>query len=697
MPLLTRDPETLFNRVIALSVEPVTGVFFGEMTPALSIFPGPSHLASLLLSATRALADTALANVLPPQGVNASRWSAMMRDIASRRPYLWRNHRDAIDAGYFEPGVSAVISFPTGAGKSTIAELKVAVALQRGLKVLFLAPTLALVDQTARSLAKTFPNAEVQRERAEETLFDFDDEALPSISVMTPERCLAMLSFDSEVFTDVGLLIFDECHLMHPRDTDRSRRAIDAMLCILNFTALVADADLLLLSAMMANGGEIAAWLQELTGRHCLSLALTWKPTRQVRGCVVYSKAEIVGLNTQLVQVRRTVSNINPPTSLKQTLTAKPFGFICLHQTWQSQARRDYALLPLLDSQVLLSTGTRRGNRSWYLTPNGNKVAATLAAATGKSGLKTLVFVQTIPLADSASVAVVEALGDANVRLTPEEKQQYDAAVDEMGSPAHVYVSVDAAGVLQASCACHHGLLLPAERHLHESLFKRPDGINVLVATSTLAQGMNLPSEVVIIGGDSRFDDTSNRMEQLEAYELLNAAGRAGRAGEASNGFVLVVPSKVVDFDDTTSAIHNHWTSLRAIFSQSDQCLEIDDPMTGLLDQIHDMAAPSPTARYFIKRLPVDASAGDAPARALIGRSFAAFRARTRGDAAWLETRLAAALRLRASDPEVPDILSWQDRLAASQAFRCRLFATLGNCWQEGLAMMQRLPSGASG
>lgn len=104
---------------------------------------------------------------------------------------------------------------------------------------------------------------------------------------------------------------------------------------------------------------------------------------------------------------------------------------------------------------------------------------------------------------------------------------------------------------------------------------------------------MNLPSEVVIIGGDSRFDPGTDRMEQLEAHELLNAAGRAGRAGEGSYGFVLVVPSKVVDFNNETSAIHNHWADLQAIFAQSDQCLVIDDPMTPLLDQIHIAAAPT--------------------------------------------------------------------------------------------------------
>ena len=56
-------------------------------------------------------------------------------------------------------------------------------------------------------------------------------ELLPSISVLTPERCLAMLGYSPDVFTDVGLIVFDECHLLHPRDLDTSRRSIDAMLC----------------------------------------------------------------------------------------------------------------------------------------------------------------------------------------------------------------------------------------------------------------------------------------------------------------------------------------------------------------------------------------------------------------------------------------------------------------------------------
>lgn len=61
-------------------------------------------------------------------------------------------------------------------------------------------------------------------------------------------------------------------------------------------------------------------------------------------------------------------------------------------------------------------------------------------------------------------------------------------------------------GVVRTGAASHHSLLLREERELHESLFKRKDGLHALFVTSTLAQGMNLPSEVVIICGDSRFD-----------------------------------------------------------------------------------------------------------------------------------------------------------------------------------------------
>ena len=549
---------------------------------------------------------------------------------------------------------------------------------------MFLAPTLALVDQTSKALRKIFPQARVQRERDEESLLELEAEEIPAISVMTPERCLTLLSFSPGLFADVGLLVFDECHLLHPRDITNSRRAVDAMLCVLNFTTVAPSADLLFLSAMMMNAEQISNWLHSLTQRPCLALELTWKPTRQVRGCVVYRADQIQALRTRLQLVRATARpDTAPPVAVKREMAAQPFGFFCLRQRWQTTELDDYVLLPLLDDPVLLAIA-----RSWYLTPNGNKVAASLAAATAGQGLKTLVFTQNIPWANAAVKDLTGQLGRSRFVLSVEETALYEAACEDVGAGAQLYLEVGEDHSVISSAAAHHGLLLPAERSLHESLFRRPDGINVLVATSTLAQGMNLPSEVVIIAGDSRFDPETDRMQQLEAQELLNAAGRAGRAGEGSYGFVLVVPSKVVDFDTTSNQMQSHWGVLRAIFSQSDQCIEIEDPLIPLLDQIQTSAdAISATARYFIRRLPMggpdEGQEMDAPARDLLRRSLGAFLARLRNDQAWIESRVDAALAARRADPEAGEVLTWADRLAAAAGVHVAVIRDLGD-WLDG-------------
>jgi hypothetical protein len=670
----------IFSSVIALSAEPIDGIVPAGADAPYNIFSGPLHLASLLQAVARDFPSSALVQVNPPSGISALRWRTLIKEMAKQRPYVWRNHREAIDAGYLETGISAAVSFPTGGGKSKLAELKIAAALLRGVKVIFLAPTLALVDQTATALTKTFPQAQVQRESTEELVFSpIEIEPLPGISVLTPERCLAMLSFSSDVFQDVGLIVFDECHLLHPRNTDTGRRSIDAMLCLVNLNRLASVADILLLSAMMKNTAEMAGWLQDLTGRTCLGLDLKWKPTRQVRGCVVYASERLGELRTMLADTRRAVPNKNAPVALKRRLTAQPFGFFCLRQTWVSNARIDYALLPLLEDTITLSTGTR-SDRNWYLTPNGNQVSAAIGTATGAQRLKTLIFAQTIPLCKSTCDAVNDLSGTQALSLSDDEKILYRVAVEEAGGAEHLYLTMTTEGFLADASACHHGLLILQERQLHEDLFRRSDGVNVLVATSTLAQGMNLPSEVVIIAGDSRFNQDANRMERLEAHELLNAAGRAGRAGEVSQGFVLIVPSKVVDFQGSTNQIHSHWSDLQAIFSQSDQCLEIDDPFTALLDQVHAATAPiSPTARYFLSRLPQgnesDPDGADASANDLLSRSFGAYRARVRGDAQWIESRTAAAIRLRNADPDITN--SWIDQIAASSGISARILTKL--------------------
>lgn len=697
LPLSELDPLETLEQVQELCIEPALQHFSSEDSIHNSIYPGPLHLATLLQGALRDFMDTGVVKVPPPAGVDGSMWLELMRSLAEGRPFLWRNHRQALDRGYLNIGTSSAVSFPTGAGKSTLAELKIATAIVRGKKVVFLAPTLALVDQTTRALNEAFPDVEVFRERTTDLGLEIYDQELPAISVMTPERCLALLNFAPELFARVELVVFDECHLLHPRSEDKSRRAVDAMMCILNLSISAPAADLLFLSAMMKNSDEISNWIRELTGRQCLSLDLLWKPTRQVRGCIVYSGAKIQTLKDRLRIDRQNHNTKGAPQSTKNDMQTEPYAFFCLNQTWNTTNRNDYSLQKLLDEPVNLSIGSYLPNGApnnaarWYLTPNGVQVSQKLAEEISKKKLKTVVFLQTIPWAISANKKVCENLAGPGCILTETERANYDAAKDELGGADHLYVFIDEdANTLESSSACHHGHLLNFERALHESLFKRKDGLNVLVATSTLSQGMNLPGDVVIIGGDSRFDLDAGQMSRLEAHELLNAAGRAGRAGERSHGIVIVVPSKVVDFDNENSRINSYWTELRGIFSQGDQCLTIEDPLEPLLDRIHETSsAEDPMTEYLVGRLPFSIGEhGEAIDKTseIVSRSFGAFKKRQAGDSQWMQSRIDAVHAVR-SKMESPDTSrGWQERLSTSIGFPHSFIQSLAEAFAGGWA-----------
>ncbi|MET3836068.1 superfamily II DNA/RNA helicase [Brevundimonas sp. UYEF29] len=637
----------IFLEVKGLAFARLDDVFDEGGPIAVSVFPGPLHLANLLIVVAGDLAESALCHVPAPSGVDANAWWKTLRRAARKRPYLWRNHREAINKGYLMPGVSAAVSFPTGGGKSTLAELKIAAALLSDKKVVVLAPTLALVDQTAFTLGNAFKDYEVLGDLDEEISFS-DIVELPEIIVTTPERCLMLQALQADAFADVGLIVFDECHLIHPRDADRSRRGVDAMLCVLNLTHTAPDADLLMISAMMQNAQEMAGWLQELTGRTALALDLAWKPTRQARGCVTYEASRIKALEQLLTRAKRTATTKTTPKAVKDQLSAKPFAFFCLKQTWATVDRNDYALMPLLDKSVAFNTGTSRSG-DWYLTPNGNRVAAEIAAAAAGDGLKTLVFVQSTVAAEGSVKTFRALLPDRRIELTEAEAAMRRRIEEEMGGAQYCYLMLDDAGHVVGGATSHHAQLLKDERDLHKSLFERRDGLDALFATSTVAQGMNLPSDIVLIAGDSRWDDSQDKMQQLAAHELLNAAGRAGRAGESGQGFVLIVPSRVIDLDDDANQIDQHWMSLQGIFAQSDQCLTIDDPLTALLDRIHNGLEVGDNEDYLLARLPAGAGGdADEPAREMLRRSFAAYRKRQEGKVKWIESRIDASLARRA-------------------------------------------------
>ncbi len=616
-------PQQAFTRVVELATRPLDLPESGGLN-ITSSYAGPRHLARLLIHVADGLQDSGVTTIPPPAGAEEKSWRLWTRHRASSKPVLWPNHRAAVAAGFLDAGKSAVLVLPTGAGKTTLSELKIASTLSAGKKVIFLVPTLALVDQLRDDLAESFPEGLI------DSVVSADGDLtalirgpeLESIEVMTPERCLALLSFTETDMTDLGLLVFDECHLLSP--DGGGSRSVDAMLCLLHAIKRAPHADLLLLSAMLKNADEVADWLATITERPCMGFHDPWKPSRQARGVVIYPAAQVEAANVIVRRKKQLKKAYQAPP-----LNAAPYALFGLYHAWLKTVVTDTRLVRLSDSPVDLGHGT--GGAS----PNANGVGAALARKAAVAGLKTIVFVQQADHAPSTAKRLRGKL-PSPPDLTETENSLWRDAVAELGAESCSLFDPTAPAIP------HNGDMIPLERRLAESVFKKAGGVNVIVATPTLAQGMNLPAQVAILAGTMRHNDEGRK--PLEGHEILNAAGRAGRAGHLANGTVLLIPEPVVRFDANFVPDNEAFKMLRAVLPENDQCVKIDDPLTPLLDSIQAGELSGAGVRYFLSRL----RAGEAEETAIdkaiemISRSFAGYQARKAKENAAFDEKLAA-------------------------------------------------------
>lgn len=94
---------------------------------------------------------------------------------------------------------------------------------------------------------------------------------------------------------------------------------------------------------------------------------------------------------------------------------------------------------------------------------------------------------------------------------------------------------------LQGGVAFHISDLNRDERRVIEDAFREPDSkIRVMVATTTLAQGVNMPAETVVIP-ELRRRSGARTFKPYRVAEYKNIAGRAGRLGLTDRGRAIVL------------------------------------------------------------------------------------------------------------------------------------------------------------
>ncbi|MGC8609457.1 MAG: DEAD/DEAH box helicase, partial [Thermoplasmata archaeon] len=143
-----------------------------------------------------------------------------------------------------------------------------------------------------------------------------------------------------------------------------------------------------------------------------------------------------------------------------------------------------------------------------------------------------IVFVNSRKRSEDFASELSHVFGKINdIQISEDDANVYDGIINEIGSH----------GV-----AFHHAGLSNDQRSFIEKNFKN-GSIKVIVATPTLAAGVNLPARMVIIKDITRY--TSQGMVYLPNLEIKQMIGRAGRPKYDKAGFGIIYAASKNSFE----------------------------------------------------------------------------------------------------------------------------------------------------
>jgi RAD3-like DEAD/DEAH box helicase/helicase-like protein len=590
----------------------------GDGSPGAAHHSDLHHLVLLVAAACDATGWRALRRVPSPDD-DGGRFHDYQRRRARTRPLLWPAAADYAAAALPGPHSHAVVSVPTGAGKSAVAELAVAQAVRDGW-VLYLAPTNALVGQIRRQLYEVIgklQGVEVREFLGGSEYTELAGEALGEIAdrqvlAMTPEKCSLALRQNPEVFERLALCIIDEAHTIGARDS----RAVIAELVVSEVLHRAPTARVLMMSALLGNPDELQRWLAGATGLDAVVIDRPWRPTRTLRAIAGFDEeqadAAAESAQSELDQL---------PPYRKNVEFDAPLALLAgLQGAWRSSDSVDYALVR---TSITAPLGWHR-DKGPVLQGYRNPAVRSLVQALGERGHRVLAF---LPRSrhDSFSLArdIAGFSGEEGPVLGDEIEALLRLADAELGAPSMLR------DALNKRVAVHTSAMLREEQRASELAF---DGeiAWALFATGTLAQGLNLPATAVVIGGtEIGWDKEASEAEKARRArsQLLNAIGRAGRANVAARSMAVVVPNRALAFNPQTNAAE---TVEEAEFLQEeDASSDVSSQLDGLIAKALDgsldmttMSAPEQTAFAFLSF-----AAGNGDAEGVLSRSWAAQRA----------------------------------------------------------------------
>ncbi|SLJ91188.1 DEAD/DEAH box helicase [Novosphingobium mathurense] len=402
---------------------------------------------------------------------------------------LWPSQLEAADRA-LDLAHNMVVSLPTSAGKTRIAELCILACLAAGRRVVFVTPLRALSAQTEVTLQRTFRplGKTVSSLYGAIGVSEVDEDFLrdSSIIVATPEKLDFALRNDPDLLNDVGLVVLDEGHMIGL--TEREVR-YEVQIQRLLRRSDAADRRIVCLSAILPDGKQLEDFTAWLTCDHPSGLVKKdWRPTRLRFGEVVW-RGDHARLDISVGAEQPWIETFITPTLPKGRKTR---------------------LFPCDQRELCIAT-------AWTLVADAHSV---------------LIF---CPLRKSVEPFARVIVDLAKRGALPSVLNADPAVLDNALAIGAEWLGTDSPILkcLKLGVAIHHGALPTAFRKEVERLLR--EGIlKVTISSPTLAQGLNLSATTLIFHGLER-----NRQD-IDIAEFRNVVGRAGRAYVDVEGLVLM-------------------------------------------------------------------------------------------------------------------------------------------------------------
>lgn len=454
----------------------------------------------------RGRGDKALFDVLPPQ-----------RRALAEQGLLGSSRR------------AVVVSLPTSSGKTLIAQFRILQALnqfdhERGW-VAYLAPTRTLVRQIARRLRRDFEPLNVVVEQVSpaleidgvesDLLLAHRADAEFRILVTTPEKLDLMLrqGWEEKIGRPLTLVVVDEAH-----NIQEGARGLKLELLLATINAECRMAQFLLLTPFISNARAVARWLGD-SNSDDISLAVDWQPNDRVIGIAKPEKGVSHGrgydyrLTLETVHTSRATLAINNVIQLgKHPEDIKTF------------------------SQM----------------SDQSEVAAATAYQLAKRG--PVIVMHARPDWVWSLAAKLKESSTRRVEISTQIKLVQDFLTLEMGQN---FPLID---LLACGIGVHHAGLSDDIRSLMEWLFEN-EKLDYLVATTTIAQGVNFPVSGVVMASHQY---PSPYMQDMPPADFWNIAGRAGRVDQGSLGVVVLAASDDSKATKLREFIHKQTGSLNS-------------------------------------------------------------------------------------------------------------------------------------